>query len=102
LQKVKTMSGLQKVLLVAVLALPLALCAQNNTTNMMNQPLAQNYAAESNAGTSQSPSGFKHVLQKILHGLNPSVWFAYLSKREPCNYAYQQAYGVCESKAPVR
>jgi hypothetical protein len=103
LQKVKTMSGLQKVVLVAVLALPLVLYAQNDGTNMTKQPPPQSTTAESNAGTSPASSEVKHgVFHKILHGMNPSVWFAYLSKREPCDYAYQQAYGVCQSQAPTR
>jgi hypothetical protein len=103
LQKVKTMSGLQKVVLVAVLALPLALYAQNDGTNMTKQPPPQSTTAESSGSTSPSSSEVKHgVFHKVLHGMNPSAWFAYLSKREPCDYAYQQAYGVCQSKAPVR
>jgi hypothetical protein len=102
LRKVKKMSVLQKIILAAVLVLPLALYAQQEPKITVGQAQAQTYVAESTTDTSHSPSGFKRAIQKVLRGLNPAVWMAYLSKRGPCNYAYQQAYGVCESKAPVR
>jgi hypothetical protein len=96
------MSGLHKIVLVAVIVLPPTLRAQNDPKNMAKQPLQQTYMAESNSGASHSSSGAKRVIRKVLHGLNPMVWMAYLSRREPCSYAYSQAYGVCENKAPVR
>jgi hypothetical protein len=96
------MPVLQKLILAAVLVLPLALYAQQEPKIVAGQPQAQTYVAESNTGASQPSSGFKRVMRKVLHGLNPAVWMAYFSHREPCNYAYQQAYGVCEGKAPVR
>jgi hypothetical protein len=84
------MTNLRKLVLVAVIAVPLALCAQP-----IEKPDPQIPKSTSTQGVkTQAPP--RNAFQKILHGLNPVTWAQYLSKREYCTYAYSQAYGVCE------
>jgi len=87
----REMTNLRKLVLAAVIAAPLALCAAEKPA----QQTATDASAPPPAATTQSQPA-RHGFRKVLHGLNPSTWAAYLSKKEYCTYAYQQAYGVCE------
>jgi hypothetical protein len=83
-----------KMVLVALLAAPLVLCAQP-----IEKPVPAQPAAQTNSSTNRQPP--RSVLRTIVHDLNPVVWFNYLSHREPCDYAYVQAYGTCGPKSPL-
>jgi hypothetical protein len=87
------MKNVRKFVLAAVIAAPLALCAQPAE---MPAEQTQKAVATQTATTTHQPRSAKRAFQKVLHGLNPVTWAAYLSKREYCTYAYSQAYGICE------
>ena len=86
------MTNVRRFVLAAVIAAPLALCAQP-----VEKPAEQNEQAQATqTATTHQPRSAKRVFGKILHDLKPTTWAAYLSKREYCTYAYSQAYGICE------
>ena len=85
-------SQIVKCMLFAVLAAPLALHAQP-----VEAPAAPQTTTDSKSA--KPPRTFRSVLRTIAHDLNPTVWFNYLSHREPCSYAWWQAYATCGPQA---
>jgi len=87
------MTNLRKLLLVAVIAAPLALYSQ--PIEKPDQQISK-AAADSPADATHQPKAPKHAWRSIKHDLNPVTWVHYLSQREYCTYAFSQAYGYCE------